>query len=133
MRLELLPRKGERKTGQGCRVGMGMRTLEIRCGGGGTGVHMEGASLPAGLCFWGRKAGWGSGQEMGALTALINRSVLVARLSPAQSLPYHILVWSQSFTPPIPLSLLPHPLLPFLISHIPQEAELSGEPLAAAS
>lgn len=52
---------------------------------------------------------------------------------PAQSVPYRILVWSRSFTLPIPLPLLPHPLLPFLISHIPQEAELSGEPLAAAS
>ena len=29
---------------------MAMRTLEIRCGAAGTGVHMEGASLPPQGC-----------------------------------------------------------------------------------
>lgn len=30
---------------------MAMRTLEIRCGATGTGVHMEGASLPQGCAL----------------------------------------------------------------------------------
>lgn len=65
-------------------------------------------------------------------SALINRSVLVAGslLCSICSLPYSCLV--PVLHPSHPYPLLPHPLLPFLISHIPQEAELSGEPLAAA-
>lgn len=58
-------------------------------------------------------------------------------LSPAQSpVPIHIPIWSQVLhlsCPPHPSCPILPPLLPFLISHIPLEAWLSGEPSAADS
>lgn len=133
------PRKGQSmwdqssRPGQGGVAGMAMRTLEIRCGAAGTGVHMEGASLPPRAVLSGKEGwvGWWVGD--GSPHSFDQQVSPGCGQPPAQSVPYRILVWSRSFTLPIPLPLLPHPLLPFLISHIPQEAELSGEPLAAAS
>lgn len=85
-----------------------------------------------GVCSQGGKAGWQVGgqsprsfdQQVSPGCEAVSRSV--------HSL--CILVCPRVLHPsPPPTPLLPAPLLPFLISHLPQEAGLSGEPSAAGS
>ena len=115
---------------------MGLETGDKMCGE--IGLEMEGVCLQRAVLPGRGGKGVGVGWESGALTALINRSVPGCMAVSCSVLsPSTFSFWSLDpsrfpprHTPPVPS---PPPLLPFLISHIPQEAGPSGEPSAAVS